>query len=321
MGGFQRLCAQCGHELEQGTPVCATCGHAVAANSPHTAPAGEDDTVTHGLSVTAAHPSPAGDGPAYPPDGSASPPPSAADTAEFPANWMDNIGFSPQWEQSSPPPGYGDAGQRPASRRLYQRLPMLGLVAVLAAVIVVPAVLILRSFHAGPGARQASQPSAKQSPHGSAASSPRQQQAAEGLAALLAQSVTDRNSISNAVVDVNHCGPSLRRDPQIFRGAASSRQRLLADLADLSGRSALPAHMLQALSGAWQASVTADQYLAQWAQDEASRRCVPDNYADPNLQAANGPDKTATADKTVFASMWSPIATKYGLTVYQTGQL
>jgi hypothetical protein len=321
MGGFQRFCAQCGHELEQGTPLCVTCGHAVAVSSPHTALTGEDNTATRELSVMATHPSPAWDGPAHPPDGSASPPPSATDTAEFPANWMDNIGFSPQWEQSSPPPDYGDAGPRPASQHLSRRLPVLGLVALVAAVIVVPALLILRSFHANTGVHNASQPAAKQSSHGSTASSPRQQQAAVGLAALLAQSVTDRSSISNAVYDVNHCGPSLRRDPRIFRSAASSRQHLLRHLANLSGRSALPGQMLQALSGAWQASVTVDQDLARWAQDEASQGCAPKNYADPNLQAANGPDNQASADKTAFISMWNSIATKYRLTTYQTGQL
>jgi hypothetical protein len=318
--GFQRFCAQCGHELEQGTPVCVTCGHAVAVNSPHTALTGEDDTATRELSVTVTHPSPAWDGPAHPPDGSASPSPSAADTVEFPANWMGNIGSSPQWEQGSTPPDYGDVGRRPASQHLSRRLPVLGLVVLLAAVIVVPALLILHSFHTSIGAHNAAQPTAKRPSHGSTASSPRQQQAAENLATLLAQSVTDRSSISNAVDDVNHCGPSLRRDPQILRGAARSRQHLLADLANLSGRSALPEQMLQALSGAWQASVTVDQDLARWAQDEASQGCAL-NHADPNLQAANGPNNEATADKTAFVSMWNLIATKYGLTTYQTGQL
>jgi hypothetical protein len=321
MGGFQRFCAQCGHELEQGTPVCATCGHAVAVNSPYTAPAGEDEAATRELSIMAPHPSPAWDSPAYPPGGSASPPPSATDTAEFPANWMDNIGFSPQWEQNSPPPDDGDAGRHPASQHLSRRLPVLGLIALLAAVIVVPALLILRSFQSSTGAHNASQPTAKRSSHGSTASSPQQRQAAEGLAALLAQSVTDRNSISNAVSDVNHCGPSLRQDPQIFRSAASSRRHLLTDLANLPGHSVLPQQLLQALTGAWQASVTVDQDLARWAQDEASQGCALNNHADPNLLAANGPDSQATADKTAFASIWNSIAVTYGLTTYQTGQL
>jgi hypothetical protein len=320
MGGSQRFCTQCGHELEQGTRVCVICGRAVAVNSPHTALTGEGDAATRELSVTATHPSPSWDGPAHP-GGSASPPPSATDTAEFPANWMDNIGFSPQWEQGNPPPDHGDAGRRPAGQHLSRRLPVLGLVALLAAVIVVPVLLILRSFHASTGAHNASQPTAGQSSHGSTASSPRQQQAAEGLATLLAQSVTDRNSISNAVGDVNHCGPNLRQDPQIFRSAASSRQHLLMNLANLSGRSALPGQMLQELTSAWQASVTVDQDLARWAQDEASRGCAPNDHADPSFQAANGPDNEATAGKTAFVSMWSPIATKYGLTPYQTSQL
>lgn len=321
MGGFQRFCAQCGHELGQGTPACVICGHAVAVDSPHTALAGEDDAATRELSVMAPHPSPAWDRAAYPADGSASPPPSATDTAEFPANWTDNIGLSPQWEQSSPPPDDGNAGRHPSGQHLSRRLPVLGLIALMAAVVVVPALLILRSFHASTGAHHASQPAGKQSPHGSTASSSQQRRAAEGLAALLAQSVTDRSLISNAVGDVNHCGPGLRQDPQIFRNAASSRQHLLTELANLPGRSALPQHMLQSLSGAWQASVMVDQDLARWAQDETSQGCALSNHADPNLLAANGPDNQATADKTAFVSAWDLIAATYGLTTYQTGQL
>jgi hypothetical protein len=54
---------------------------------------------------------------------------------------------------------------------------------------------------------------------------------------------------------------------------------------------------------------------------EASHGCRRNDQADPNLQAANGPDQQATEGKTAFVSMWNPIAAKYGLAPYQTSQL
>jgi hypothetical protein len=189
------------------------------------------------------------------------------------------------------------------------------------------AAILIRHHHASSATDTGgtSQPAAKQSSAGSSttpsASASPQQQAADSLSALLAQSVTDRSSIVNAVSDVSGCGPSLGQDAQTFQNAATSRQNLLSQLADLPDRSALPAPTLQALTSAWQASVQADQDFAQWAQDEASRGCVPNDHSDPGYQAAAGPDGQATTDKKTFVSGWDPIAAQYGLTSYQWNQL
>jgi hypothetical protein len=147
------------------------------------------------------------------------------------------------------------------------------------------------------------------------------QEAAAGLAGLLAQSVTDRSSTVNAVNSVSQCGPTLSQDRQVLEGAAASRQRLLSQLASLPGRSALPGQMLQALTGAWLASATADRDFAQWAQDELSQGCTQNDQADPNFQAAAAPDAHATTDKKAFVSLWNPIAAQYGLTSYLWNQL
>jgi hypothetical protein len=147
------------------------------------------------------------------------------------------------------------------------------------------------------------------------------QQAAAGLAGLLAQSVTDRSSTVNAVNSVSECGPTLSQDPQILEGAVAARQRLLSQLASLPGRSALSGQMLQALTGAWLASATADRDFAQWAQDELSRGCTQNDQADSNFQAAAAPDAQATTDKKAFANLWNPIAAQYGLTSYTWNQL
>jgi len=148
-----------------------------------------------------------------------------------------------------------------------------------------------------------------------------EQQAAQNLGGMLSQSVSDRSAITQAVNDVQACGPSLKQDPQVFERAANSRRTLLADLADMSGASALPAPMLHDLTGAWQASIAADNDFAQWANDEISNGCVQDDTSDPGSVAANGPDAQATTDKQAFVSVWNPMAAQYGLTTYTWNQL
>jgi hypothetical protein len=148
-----------------------------------------------------------------------------------------------------------------------------------------------------------------------------EQQAAQQLGDMLAQSVSDRTAITQAVGDVQACRPSLSRDPQVFQSAASSRRTLLAELANMAGASTLPAPMLQNLSGAWRASMDADNDFAQWADDEITHPCVPNDTGDPGSVAAKGPDAQATSDKKAFVSMWNPIATQYGLSTYTWEQL
>ena len=148
-----------------------------------------------------------------------------------------------------------------------------------------------------------------------------EQQAAQQLGDMLAQSVSDRTAITQAVSDVRACGPSLSQDPQVFQSAASSRTTLLAELANMAGASTLPAPMLQDLSGAWQASVDADKDFARWADDEVTHPCVQNDNGDPGSVAAKGPDAQATTDKKAFVSMWDTIAMHYGLTTYTWEQL
>ena len=138
---------------------------------------------------------------------------------------------------------------------------------------------------------------------------------------MLASSVDDRTAINNAYNDVNSCGPNLDSDAAVFTRAVSSRRAMLASLASMPGRSALPPALLSDLANAWQASIAADQGFATWANDEATQGCVPDDTNDPGYQATITPDNEATQDKTAFAAQWNPIAASYGLTTYQQGQL
>jgi hypothetical protein len=215
------------------------------------------------------------------------------------------------------PPG------RPPGRPRRLRGVLIGLVTFLAAGATTAAVmLIAHPLHRGaapsPGGTASGPASAPSSP----AAQPQQETAAQGLAGLLAQSVMDRSSIVAAVSDVSQCGPNLHQDPQTFQSAVTSRQALLTRLASMTGRSALPAPMLAALTSAWQNSIKADQDFARWAQDQISNGCTADNQsADPNAQAAAGPDAQATTAKQSFVAQWNPIATRYGLSAYQWNQL
>jgi hypothetical protein len=142
-------------------------------------------------------------------------------------------------------------------------------------------------------------------------------QAAVRLSGLLAQSVTDRAAVINAVVDVRGCGSSLHQDARTFARAASSRRHLLARLGSLPGRSLLPAAMLRDLTGAWQASAQADTDLARWADGKIARGCHRNGGPDASLRASYVPDRRATTDKQAFTSLWNPVARQYGLTTYQ----
>jgi len=138
---------------------------------------------------------------------------------------------------------------------------------------------------------------------------------------MLTQSVSDRSAINNAYNDVDSCGPNLTSDAGVFTRAANSRTAILARLAATPGRSALPPALLSDLTKAWQASAAADKALAQWAGDENTQGCVPNDTSDPGYQATVAPDNEATTYKQDFIARWNPIATRYNLTTYQQTQL
>ena len=150
---------------------------------------------------------------------------------------------------------------------------------------------------------------------------PPRQQAAQALAALLAQSGTDRAAVTHAVSAVARCSPGLSQDETTFSNAAASRQALLGKLAALPDRSTLPASMLQDLTRAWQASGQADQDYAKWTQDEISHGCSTNYQSNASYQAATVPDHQATRYKMAFAALWTAIANEYRLPSYQYNQI
>lgn len=226
-----------------------------------------------------------------------------------------------------PPPGPG---------RRSTRWPLLAVIVVVLALGGAAAVMLHAHFSssshplasqtklaggtsASPATDNSSSPADDSSQPTDQSSGSAEQVAAQALSGLLTQSTSDRSSVQDAVADVGQCG-DLTQDQQVFQSAVSSRRQLLTELAALPDASALPEPMTQALAGAWQASIQADQDFAAWAQDESSNGCG-DSASDSNHQAATGPDDQATADKTAFVNLWDPIATQYGLQTYQEDQV
>ena len=348
MGGPQRFCVQCGQQLKPDSRFCVGCGRAAPGDTmpPPGSAGSEQATTAGGYEVTSTMRVPTQEDPVRPG--------SPAEDPAWPSKGSYHPGgATPDPMQSSFPPSPGQAdplsgpgGRRPASQprprrpagQPSRRRPvLLGLAVLLAAGIVAAAVafLVLRPSHptqTGAGATQTSAanqggaqattaaPSANSTSASSSAPTS-EQQAATSLAGLLAQSGQDRNAINAAATDVNQCGPTLSQDPQTFQNAASSRQKLLSHLASLPGSSTLPPAMLQALTGGWQASESADQDLGKWAQDEVSRGCTQNDDTDTNYQAAGAPDRQATTDKKAFVSQWNSIASQYGLKTYQWDQV
>jgi zinc-ribbon domain len=284
-----RSCAHCGHDLRPEARFCPACGQASApAGRPPARWPQRDEVEAVPASPRAAAPEVA--------------PPLGAE------------------------PGWGRAAEAADTRPRRWRGLALGLAVLALAGVAAAMVFALRPAHhdrplAVRTGHSAGRPGTAGGSAGPVPTAAAEEQAAKALAALLAQSVTDRSAIARASNDVSQCGPALGQDAQTFRNAAASRQNLLSQLLTLPGRGALPAQLLQNLANAWQASAAADNDLAQWAQDENSSGCTPNDQADPNYQASATPDSQASAAKTAFIGQWNPLAAEFGLVTYQEDQL
>jgi hypothetical protein len=240
-----------------------------------------------------------------------------------------------QYGQEQFPPGqfapggqYGPDGTPPGGRGgkgLLGKLPFkrpLVPVAVAAGIAVVVVVAITLSSqggspgNAGNGTAAGGTPTASSSTGTTALT---QQQAATALAGLLSQSGTDHADVNAAVGNVEGC-KGLTADAQTFSKAATNRTTLLTKLAQLPGRSALPAAMISNLTAGWQASATVDADLAKWATSEAGH-CKKNDTKNPNYTASLPFDSKATNGKTAFVGQWNGLARKYGLSVYQPSQI
>jgi hypothetical protein len=218
-------------------------------------------------------------------------------------------------------PGGGGGMRMPGGGR--RPLPVV-IAGAMVIVVVIGVVVVLQSLRGGTSSPPTTAPTstAKSSSSAAPVSRQAQRQAATQLAGLLSQSGNDRGAVIDAVVDVDSCGKTMAQDEQTLARAASNRRNLLTKLGGLPDRSTLPAAMMSALTGAWQASAQADSDLAKWAANEAGGGCRKKTVQNnPNYKASLGPDNQATTDKQSFTAQWNPIAKRYGLKTYQWEQL
>ncbi|MCX4770691.1 hypothetical protein OG322_15120 [Streptomyces sp. NBC_01260] len=155
----------------------------------------------------------------------------------------------------------------------------------------------------------AAQPTAK------AAADPAKQQA-EALDKLLADSNNSRAAVIGAVEKTKTC-TDLDQAVADLKGAAQQRRDLVTRLKDLSVDK-LPdnGRLTASLTKAWQASASADDHYAAWAEQAKSKKVCKHGRArtTPQTQQATVQSGEASKAKREASGLWNTIATKYGLT-------
>ncbi|MFI5689169.1 hypothetical protein [Streptomyces sp. NPDC051636] len=232
--------------------------------------------------------------------------------------------YSPQGPGGGPrgPEAGGDGGGR--GGRTGSRVPLIAAVGIGIAVLGIGAGALL----GGGGGDQdddnktvaASAPATQGST--SAAADPARQQAV-ALDKLLADSGNSRASVIKAVADVKACD-NLGDAASDLRDAAKQRNGLVTRLSKLSVDK-LPnnAALTTALTQAWQASASADNHYAAWADQVSGKKGCKKGQARSTgqTQAGNRASGTASAQKVKAAALWNTIAKTYGLTQRQPTQL
>ncbi|AVV42050.1 hypothetical protein C6376_12050 [Streptomyces sp. P3] len=219
-----------------------------------------------------------------------------------------------------------DDGGRGRGDRTGSRVPLFAAIGVALVVVGVGAGAMLGGGGSDKGDDNktvaASAPVTGQS--GSASSDGGREQAAE-LDKLLADSGSSRASVISAVADVKACG-DLARAATDLRDAARQRTGLVTRLSGLKV-DRLPDHtaLTTALTKAWQASASADDHYAAWADQVAGdkkKNCKRGSARTTGeTQAGNRASGTASGQKARAAKLWNAIARKYGLTERQPTQL
>ncbi|GGQ93929.1 hypothetical protein [Streptomyces flaveolus] len=223
--------------------------------------------------------------------------------------------------------GHDDAGRGGRGGRTGSRVPLLAAVGVGIVVVGIGAGAMM----AGGGGDDdkadnqtvsATAPADSASASASPSADPVRQQAVE-LDKLLAQSGSSRTTVINAVADVKSCD-NLPQAAKDLREAAKQRTGLVTSLSRLSVDK-LPGHaeLTAALTEAWQASASADNHYAAWADQTAGKKGCKKGKArsTAETQAGNRASGTASAEKAKAADLWNTIAKQYGLTEREPTQL
>ncbi|WP_407565553.1 hypothetical protein [Streptomyces sp. 184] len=142
---------------------------------------------------------------------------------------------------------------------------------------------------------------------------------AEELDALLAESNNSRDAVISSVENIRAC-KALGKAAKDLRAAAGQRRDLVTRLSDLTVDK-LPDHaeLTRSLTDAWNASASADDHYAKWA--DAAKRGKGCGGGGNHLSAGNTASGEATTAKEEAAGLWNPIADEYGLTRRQATQL
>jgi hypothetical protein len=251
-------------------------------------------------------PVPGGEAPHHPP-------------AEF-DNLFRTEGVAPSTQQM---PRVEPAAAPPRGGRTGSRVPLVAAVGVGIAVLGIGAGALL----SGGGSNDDSSKNVSETAPATAGSSspaadPAKEQAV-ALDALLAESGDSRQSVVTAVANVRAC-KNLDASATDLRNAAQQRNDLVKKLSALSVDK-LPDHdrLTAALTAAWQASASADNHYAAWADQAKSRKVCKKGQARGTSQtvAGNTASGTATVQKKKAAPLWNTIAGQYGLTQRQPTQL
>ncbi|WP_327315946.1 hypothetical protein [Streptomyces sp. NBC_01235] len=230
------------------------------------------------------------------------------------------------------PPGDPAAGGRRGARdddsgrggRSGSRVPLFAAIGVALAVVGVGAGALLSGGGGDQGDDNKTVAASAPATGGSASTGAAEQQAVE-LDKLLADSGSSRASVIGAVADVKACD-NLSQAATDLRDAAKQRTDLVTRLAALKVDQ-LPNHgaLTTALTKAWQASASADNHYAAWADQVAGSKkksCKKGSARTTSeTQAGNRASGTASAQKSQAATLWNEIAKTYGLTQRQPTQL
>ncbi|GAA0627563.1 hypothetical protein [Streptomyces crystallinus] len=154
------------------------------------------------------------------------------------------------------------------------------------------------------------------------AADPAKAQAVE-LDKLLADSNNSRDAVIGAVADIRGCD-KLDAAASSLRDAARQRGELVTRLQKVAVDK-LPnnARLTAELTKAWQASASADNHYAAWADQSGKDKGCKHGHARRTPEAAQGDRASgeATLAKKQAAGLWNAIAGKYGLTKRSSAQL
>ncbi|MEU4493081.1 hypothetical protein AB0F96_06380 [Streptomyces sp. NPDC023998] len=146
---------------------------------------------------------------------------------------------------------------------------------------------------------------------------------AEALDKLLADSNNSRGAVIRSVESIKQC-QNLDQAAADLSGAANQRRGLVTRLEGLAvDKLAGHAELTSALTKAWQASASADDHYAAWAQQVKDKKGCKGGKARNTGQTAqaNRASGEATKAKREASALWNAIARKYELSERRADQL